>query len=248
MFCNHCGAQQQFEGSKFCNACGGELPLIGQPVPMPVTEVTAIPGLEKPLGKKGFTPKQIVGGLGLILAGFAILSTFVDSSRTDENSLSVKAVPSLAPSPTATAIPNLSPSQHLAEAKKLIRGAYDKENYEAAIKHLSSIPAKSKESKEADALTEKVAKTFLNEEMAGDMPETWSYDGRVMCVDSYLRRALNDYDSAEYLEWGSPEKVKIKGVTYWQVGLRLRAKNAFGAMIVKTMTFLIQRNQVVKAD
>lgn len=247
MYCNHCGSQQDVQGARFCNACGGALPTI-QSAPMPATPITPIPGSQRQPRSEGFTLKQVLVGVVVSLAGLLIFiqaaGAFLDRVKTPEKSQDAAVEPS--PSPSATATPNISPAEHLAEAKKLIHGEYDKENYEAAVKHLSAIPSTARESKQADALTKKVAKTFLYEEAAGDRPQTWSYDGRTMCVDRYLKRALNDYDSAEYVQWGEPEKVRIKGITYWRVGLKLRAKNGFGAKILTTKFFLIQNDQVVK--
>jgi hypothetical protein len=86
------------------------------------------------------------------------------------------------------------------------------------------------------------------EDAAGPLPLLSPWDGEVYCVDEYLKQVLNDYESAEYLQWTFPEKVVIKKAPYWQVRLKLRAKNAFGAKIIKVYTFLIQNNVVVKAS
>lgn len=145
-------------------------------------------------------------------------------------------------------MPELSSNDHLAEAKTLIGRSYDKENYELAMKHLSVIPEKAREYREAGRLLKQAGQTFLYEEAAGPIPARRNYDGKVYCVDYYLKRVLNDYDSAEYLEWRGPAKIKKKGITYWTVQLTLRAKNGFGAKVIKAYTFLIQNNQVVKAS
>ena len=81
---------------------------------------------------------------------------------------------------------------------------------------------------------------------AGPEPRANSWNGVPFCVDRYLKRVLNDYDSSEYLEASTPRKVLIKKMPYWEVSLRLRARNAFGAYIVTVKTFLIQDEQVIR--
>ena len=83
--------------------------------------------------------------------------------------------------------------------------------------------------------------------MLGQKPENSGWNGKVACVDRYLKTTLNDYDSSEYMEWSPVTKVELKGEPYWAVKLKLRAKNAFGAYIVKDVAFFIRQNEVVKA-
>jgi hypothetical protein len=80
--------------------------------------------------------------------------------------------------------------------------------------------------------------------VAGPEPEG---EGQI-AVARYLRRNLNDYDSSEFLAWTKPILVTIKGQPVWRVSLRLRAKNAFGAYIVRTPTFYIADNTVIAVD
>lgn len=221
MKCVNCGFDQTIEGI-FCSQCGAKV----EP-PRKSNALLWVICLAVIFG---------CGGLNFIGSLFR---------STDNKSRQIAAInPQPSPSPTPT--PALSSSEHLAEAKRMISLDYRKERYEKAIKHLSAIPDSAKESREAQAVLKKASQRFLLEESAGEPPFRSSYDGKVMCVDSYLRQTLNDYDSAEYIEWGAPEKVKIKNVPYWRVGLRLRAKNGFGAKILTTKFFLIQNGQVVK--
>ncbi|HEX7957831.1 MAG TPA: hypothetical protein VF508_12850, partial [Pyrinomonadaceae bacterium] len=63
-----------------------------------------------------------------------------------------------------------------------------------------------------------------------------------------LKEVLNDYDSAEYLEWSRVARTYVKGEPFWVVKLKLRAPNAFGAKIIKTPIFFIRRDTVVRVE
>ncbi|TXH54187.1 MAG: hypothetical protein E6Q97_11515 [Desulfurellales bacterium] len=81
---------------------------------------------------------------------------------------------------------------------------------------------------------------------AGPEPRINPWNGVPFCVDRHLKQVLNDYDSSEYLQASAPRKVWIEKTPYWEVNLRLRAKNAFGAYIVTVKTFHIQNEQVIQ--
>ncbi len=81
---------------------------------------------------------------------------------------------------------------------------------------------------------------------AGPEPRINPWNGVPFCVDRYLKQVLNDYDSSEYLQASVPQKVWDKKVPYWEVNLRLRAKNLVGAYVVTVKTFHIQNEQVVQ--
>lgn len=116
---------------------------------------------------------------------------------------------------------------------------------------MRTIPKEAKECKEAKPLLDKTAKRwarFAAEELVlGRKPENSGWNGKVACVDRYLKSTLNDYDSSEYLEWSPVTRVELKGEPYWAVKLKLRAKNAFGAFFVKDAAFFIRQNEVVRA-
>lgn len=80
---------------------------------------------------------------------------------------------------------------------------------------------------------------------AGPEPRINSWNNVPFCVDRYLKQVLNDYDSSEYLQASMPQKVWVGKAPYWEVNLRLRAKNAFGAYVVTVKTFHIQNDQVI---
>ncbi|MCA1633220.1 MAG: hypothetical protein LC785_06010 [Acidobacteria bacterium] len=82
----------------------------------------------------------------------------------------------------------------------------------------------------------------------GPKPQQSGLDGSVQAVDRYLRETLNDYQSAEYVEWSPVTPAKLNGESFWAVRLKLRAKNAFGAKILKDTYFVIRNEQVVSAS
>lgn len=80
----------------------------------------------------------------------------------------------------------------------------------------------------------------------GPKPTSY-YNGKVLEVDRYLSRVLNDYDSSEYVEWSPVIKVREKDGPYWAVRLKLRAKNAFGGYILRDTYYYIRNGQVVRS-
>ena len=93
---------------------------------------------------------------------------------------------------------------------------------------------------------EKESKEVENE--IGKKPEQSSYDNSVEIVKEYLSRNLNDYDSSEFIKWSPIVVGKHNGKRCWAVRLKLRAKNRFGALIVKDTEFYIVNNRIVGAD
>lgn len=220
--------------AKFCSHCG--LHLQAPQVNAPSKEGAANSSWNWPL----------VGSLSFV--GLCIIALMVGTiSRHGHQSIGSPSSSSLAQStPIPTPTVQLTASEQLASAKKILKGEYRKEAQEQAIRLLNAIPKNAKEHREAQLLLKRSAEQYLREEMAGPKPVTTPWNGTVLCVDRLLRETLNDYESAEYLQWSELTKVKSNGITYWQVSLKLRAKNAFGAKIINVKTFLIQHDQVVK--
>jgi hypothetical protein len=163
------------------------------------------------------------------------------------------------PSPVSSPTPAaLSPSEQLAKAKEMAKGAPSAADVDAVIALLQLIPADANEHKEAQTLlkqmqekSEKIksedAKIRAEEAILGPKPEGSAWNGTVAPVDRYLKRTLNDYDSAEYVEWSQVIKSEWQGKPAWAVKLKLRAKNAFGAKIIKDVIFFIRQNEVIEA-
>jgi hypothetical protein len=156
--------------------------------------------------------------------------------------------PQPTPSPEQTPLP---PAEILTRAKGLIYEGASKDSLGQAVDMLRSIPREAKEYKAAQPLLEKTMKRWARlaaeELVLGPKPDGGGWNGKVHCVDQYLKSNLNDYESSEYLEWSPVTRVDLKGEPYWAVKLKLRAKNAFGAYIVKDVVFFIRQNQVVQA-
>ncbi len=184
-----------------------------------------------------------IHGLGYALLVFAAVVVACAAPRqSNTNNLSPTPTPDLTRRP---------PAQNLTEAKTILNAPMDAIDIQLALDYLHAIPETAPEYKEAKRLIP-AAQTKLQHYQAeaallGKKPENSAYDGSVRCVDRYLRTALNDYHNAEYLEWSPVTRVEIKKQPYWSVRLKLRAKNAFGANIVKDVYFLIRNDQVVQA-
>lgn len=123
--------------------------------------------------------------------------------------------------------------------------------FDAALKALREIPAISKDYKTAQALQKKliakVAVVGAERIILGPKPMQIGPGGGVTPVKDYLSEVLNDYDNSEFVEWFPVSKVYIGKEPYWGVGLRLRAKNGFGALILRDTYYYMRNNQVVKS-
>lgn len=209
---------------------------------MPRTHVSDTP--YQPPAKKKSSLRFIgyfFGAAVILYVFFIVVFLFNQDKQASKENIAAT------PSPTPTPTPQMAPDEIIAQSRKVLASDYSKENYQEILKNLEEVPGNAKQRAEADRMKEKAAMIYLAEEIAGPPPTTSSWDGKVYCVDRYLKGVLNDYDSAEYMQWSGPEKIKIKDVSYWRVRLKLRAANAFGAKIIKIYTFLIQNNTVVSA-
>jgi hypothetical protein len=123
------------------------------------------------------------------------------------------------------------------------------EEFDNVMKPLREIPKDSKDYKKAQDLNkklmEKAAIIGAERIVMGEKPRQSEWDGDVSPVKEYLRSNLNDYDSSEFVEWSSVTKVYIGKEPYWGVRLKLRAKNAFGGLILRDTYYFIRNNQVV---
>ncbi len=126
----------------------------------------------------------------------------------------------------------------------------DLKDFDAVMAPLREIPKEAKEYKDSQALLKKLIdkSSVIGAEIVvlGEKPENSAWDGSVRPAEKYLKEVLNDYSSSEYLDWTKVAKVYEGKEPYWHTTVRLRAKNAFGAFIVKDIAFWIRRGQVVK--
>jgi hypothetical protein len=156
----------------------------------------------------------VVGGIFVAIAGVGIIVGMIQGAMEIANppkkdTQSASGSPTPVPSPTPAAP---SPAEQLAQAKEMAKGASSAANVDTVIAILQSIPADASEHKEAQSLlkqmqekSEKIksedAKARAEEAILGPKPEGSAWNGTVAPVDRYLKRTLNDYDSAEYVEW-----------------------------------------------
>lgn len=158
-------------------------------------------------------------------------------------------------SPITTSKPNYTELQQRGDVLlKLDKEEYlqdDLKEFDAVMQPLQEIPKDSKDYAKAQSLNKnliaKSAKIGAEILVLGPKPKNSEWDGRVDAVVSFLRKNLNDYGSSEFVEWSPVTKVAVKGEPYWTVRLKLRAKNAFGALILKETYYFIRQNEVVSA-
>ena len=217
--------------------------------------------------------KPILIGTGICVALIMIASygAYLDTQRQQQQNLVAKkhadSVSTAPAEPTPT--PELSNSEKLSKGKEMINPNFSSHYIKSGTELLAEIPkaapeyaeaqklirqggrlhkdAQSKEAKEHKAAIERTAKEQGDSALLGPMPDNRGWNGKVFIVDRYLRDTLNDYDSAEYIEWSPVVRLDTKDGPYWTVRLKLRAKNAFGGYVLKEVYFLMRQNQVVSA-
>lgn len=158
----------------------------------------------------------------------------------------------------ATPVPPPTMAELTAKAQpflSLSRDSYesaDPNEFDAVMVPLRDIPKESKDYKAAQALNKKLidksSVVFAERIVLGPKPINSEWDGGVQPVKDYLKASLNDYDSSEFVEWSPVVKTYVGKEPYWVVRLKLRAKNGFGALILRDTYYFIQNGQVVKAE
>lgn len=117
---------------------------------------------------------------------------------------------------------------------------------------IQNIPKDSKDYRAGQALhkrlIDKSSIVAAERIVLGPKPKNSEWDGSVQPVKDYLKANLNDYDSSEFVEWSPVVKTYRGKEPYWVVRLKLRAKNAFGAYILRDTYYFIQMNQVVDTE
>lgn len=225
-------------------------------------------GHEKHASSKGLGTKTVIifiaGSFGVLVALIAAFMFFAPKTsaplgRTQNAEMS-SATPTPTPTPSPTNAEKLAAAQlkvtntdnsttirdGLATLKEFHKGDAEYREAQASIRlgEKNLRLAEAGEKRQRDREVAERAETDL----IGPKPENSSWDGKVRCVDKYLQNVLNDYDSAEYVEWSEASKVDVKGEPYWVVRLKLRATNAFGGKILKNTYYFIRHNQVIYAQ
>lgn len=144
--------------------------------------------------------------------------------------------------------PALTDAEKLQKAKTIIESNADNQEIDNAVNLIKTIPKNSRQYSEGQKLYNKAVHTITERAVIGAKPISNGFDGSVSAVKSYLSATLNDYDNSEFLEWSDVAKVYVRKEPFWAVRLKLRAKNAFGAYIVKDAVFYIRQNQVVSSQ
>jgi hypothetical protein len=203
----------------------------------------------------------VVFGAILLAGALLIVAAFIHSMRlqSERRSTSISdRNQTTAPSPSISSTPTSkqwTPAERLAKAEDMWddgKGSSSESDLSAIVEHLKAIPSDARESKQAKAIRTKaearLAKINRDRTLIGPKPDDRGWKGKVFCVDRYLKANLNDYESAEYLEWSPVTSIEVKGEPYWAVRLKLRAANGFGAKILKEPIFLIRQNAVVRVE
>jgi len=73
-------------------------------------------------------------------------------------------------------------------------------------------------------------------------------NGQVPVVIRYLNDNLNDPYSMKLLKWSKLHIIYKYNMPFWYVSVRLRAKNGFGAYILKEAGFYLKNNKVIFTD
>lgn len=231
---------------RFCSNCALPFQQQSQVAPVPVPKKTN--SLLLPLG--------IIFGVIGFCALCGIFASLTDKNSKNEvalksNNSNANATSNSSPTPA----PTPTPFSEIKKNADALSASYKKdsesvsaEECAALVTSLLTIPKDSKDYATAQTLRKSLnaiqAEIFINS--PGPRPENSAWDGSVRPAEDYLKQALNDYKSSEYLGWTETRKIKQGKKVYWETTVRLRAKNAFGAYIVRDLTFWIQHNQVVK--
>lgn len=132
---------------------------------------------------------------------------------------------------------------------KFEKGEYLKEDltqFDEVMTPLRDIPKEDKNYKEAQKLhkklIDKTAPIAAEIVVLGARPSEIELK---IAFNHYLRSRLNDYDSSEYVNYTPAQKVYVKKEPFWVSILTLRAKNGFGAYMVKDVTMYIRNKEVV---
>lgn len=181
------------------------------------------------------------------------VAALVLSGCHDPNSGNVPNVNGDTPLPTPT--PTLTFAELTERSERFLQQPKEKyedlnvADIERVMVGLKEVDAKSKDRKKAEALHKKLnalVVTIATERMVlGEKPKNSEWDGSVLAVKEYLQNNLNDYSSSEFVEWSTVTKIYVGKEPYWAVRLKLRAKNAFGALILRDTYYFMRKNTVI---
>lgn len=199
----------------------------------------------------------IVGTLLGVIVAFTLIIASLFNLSSDKSSIPVNALSESAPLAAPTPLADVDYPKLKLMAQNLISLSVSKtkeyktedlKEYDNVRALLKKIDKKNKNYNEAQILDKKVGAIAITIGaeivVLGDKPKG---DGRT-AVRQYLRQVLNDYNNSEFIQWTEPQKVYDGEEPYWAVGLRLRAKNGFGGVVLRDVVFLIRNDRVVRAE
>ena len=105
---------------------------------------------------------------------------------------------------------------------------------------------KAREAKEAADKEKQVAEQARIQSEAGKKPINSSWNGSVPEVKVYLEDHLKDPKSTEYIEWSPVKLIETGGHYFWEVRVKYRSKNSFGAYVIGEGIAEIQNGRVVR--
>jgi hypothetical protein len=235
--CPQCGHIQV--SSQFCANCGIKFDLSSPAPPKKSnTGVIAIVAIAS------------VIGMCVICGMVGSLTKTKDSQPTAAKTSNSTPIPVQSTTPPPLTLAELK--QKTNELLKMEREEYSKEDlqkFDDVMKPLREIPKESKDYKEAQNLNKKLIEKssviIAEKVLLGDKPSELELR---FAFNDYLSSRLNDYDSSEYVDYSPAVKEYVKKEPFWTSVLRLRAKNAFGAYIVKDVKFYIRNKKAILAD
>jgi hypothetical protein len=203
-------------------AIAGERPRVH--IPASVAQV------EKPAPKFDQKGAAIACGAVICLFGFLAFvssqsSPTAQSPRSGSNLASIGAPQAPLPTSKPTAKPTPTSTPTRAERRRLAAEKRRQEREQARQQREAQ--------RQAAAAAEQAAQAERQKRI-DERVKNNSWDGAVPAVVDYLKNTLNDFNSAEWMEWGQTVKTDSGG---YMVRLKYRAKNAFGGLIIKHQVF-----------
>ncbi len=242
--CAKCGVANAVD-ARFCNSCGNSFP-----IPQPTMSTK---------NKSNLTAILIVVGCvfgSCVLCGIvggikeAINPSNKNVVQTNANNVLNQA--NTTPVPTATPISFEDLKKQTATLLKFEKAEYksdDLKQFDDVLNPLKTISKDSPNYKEAQKLIKSLIdkSSVIGAEILvlGEKPNEGDLH---VAFNQYLRSRLNDYDSSEYVDYTPAIKVKIKNEPFWMSILKLRAKNGFGAYVVRDIKMYLRNKKVVVAD
>ncbi len=228
--------QTQNAPAQFCSRCGVQF-------------------VVQPIKKRAITTPAAIALLCLGLCGFCALIGKLGDTNVNQTNTRTDLVGNLqtntnaAPTPPPTFAELKQKGEQLLKFERSEYEQSDLKQFDDVMIPLRDISKEDKNYKEAQRLNKKlidksapIAAEIL---VLGERPSEIELK---LAFNRYLRTRLNDYDSSEYVNYTTAQKIYVKKEPFWVSVLSLRAKNAFGGYILKDVKMYIRNKEVVLAD